>query len=58
MFAFSNRYFTEKKLIAAPDFTRTYDITAEHLQNEIMVMTQIQLIHHLMKKLKQNFHPN
>ena len=58
MFAFSNRCFTEKKLLGAPDFTRTYDITAEHLQYEIMVMTQVQLLHHLMKKLKQNLHPN
>ena len=59
MFAFPNRCFTEKKkLLGAPDFTSTYNITAEHLQYEIMVMTQVQLIHHLMKKLKQNLHPN
>lgn len=50
VFAFSNRRFTEKKkLLAAPDFTSTYNITGEHLQYEIMVMTQVQLIHHLMK---------
>ena len=58
LFAFSNRCFTKKKLLGVPEFTRSYEIAAEHLQYEIMVMIQVQLIHHQMKKLKQNLNPN